>query len=398
MNNQTFRVMVSGANGTFTSTNATLRVLTDTNPPTLLTGYANANSIVLTFSENMSAATANVAANYTVTNSAGATFPVTTAALAANGTDVTLSFASLPAAQYFVVVNNLRDASTAGNRIAANSTVKVGVNATVIGFAGTWRYEQSGLDLRAQGWTNRTFNDGAWLSGPGLLDGKAGGRVATTLPFPVGTVILAPTNGPAGRYLTNTYFRGHFNLYGSGTGTVTFSTVRDDGFVMYLNGVEMRRTNMPAGTVTAATFATASVGDGILEGPISYRATNLVAGDNVIAVEMHQNATGSSDVTWGGQFDVLIPSTLVITQATGSCTFTPFTGPTLRLQRTAGTNIVLSWTNPVTNSCGSNAVYTLQQALTLSTSMVSTVWSDITTVSPHTAIGTNTSRFFRLRP
>ena len=30
-------------------------------------------------------------------------------------------------------------------------------------------------------------------------------------------------------------------------------------------------------------------------------------------------------------------------------------------------------------------------------SPAATVWSDITTVSPHTAVGTNTSRFFRLK-
>jgi hypothetical protein len=393
MNGTPFRVIVTGASGSVTSTNARLTVVADTNAPRIVSAFAESNSIIVSFSEAMNAASANTVGNYLVTNSAGTAFPVTTASLT-DGTNVALSFASLPLAQYFVVVNRVKDASTAGNVIATNSAVKVGVDATVIDYAGTWRYEQSGLDLSAQGWTNRTFNDGAWLSGPGLLDGKSG--TARTLPFPIGTVILAPTNGPGGRFLTNTYFRGHFNLYGSGTGTVTFSTFVDDGYVMYLNGVEMKRTNMPAGTVTAATFASAGVGDGTNQGPHTFIATNLVAGDNVIAVEVHQNALGSSDVTWGGQFAVSIPSMVLLPPSTNACIPNPVAAPRLLVQRATGTNVVLSWTNPL-DSCGNPAIFTLQQTLAFSNNVSATVWSDITTVNPYTAVGTNTTRFFRLK-
>jgi hypothetical protein len=386
-------VQVTGANGTLTSTNARLHVVADTISPVLLAGYASANSILLSFSEKMGASATTVG-NYLVTNSAGASFSATGATLQ-DGTNVVLTFASLPAAQYYVVVNNVRDASAAGNLIAANSIIKTGFDDTVRTYGDSWRYDQRGISL-GTAWTARTYDDSAWSgSGPGLLDGKAGGRVASTLPFPVGTVILAPTNGSV--YLTNTYFRTHFTSYASGTGTLTFTTVIDDGGVIYLNGAEVSRIRMNSGTVNYTTFANASVGDAALEGPFVVTVTNLLAGDNVIAVEVHQNATGSSDVTWGGEFSIFVPSSIpVFIPPPPACTNIALVLPTLRSQRVNGTNTLLSWSNPATNTCGSNAVFTLQQTLSLSNPASASRWTNVTAVSPYTAIGTNT-RFFRLK-
>jgi hypothetical protein len=122
-----------------------------------------------------------------------------------------------------------------------------------------------------------------------------------------------------------------------------------------------------------------------------------LAADNVIAVEVHQNATGSSDITWGGEFSVFVPSSVLPTNQPSPCTSIPLALPTLRFQRASGTNVVLSWTNPATNTCGSNAIFTLQQTLSITNPISATVWTDVTTVSPYTAIGTNRSRFFRLK-
>jgi hypothetical protein len=127
-----------------------------------------------------------------------------------------------------------------------------------------------------------------------------------------------------------------------------------------------------------------------------------VGGDNVIAVEVHQVSTGSSDMFWAGEFDVTIDS-IVFEPATNggpSCTYIPIppNTPKLNFQRAVnGTNIVLSWTNPVTNSCGSNAVFTLQQTLLMANPPAATLWQNVTNTSPYTAVGTNSSRFFRLK-
>jgi len=395
MNNAQYRVIV---NGSVTSTNARLHVLSDTIAPILLAAHADVNSILVTFSENMGAASANNVANYKVTNSLGQIFSPTSAALN-NGNSVLLSFSSLPADVYYVVVNNVRDSSSAGNLVKANSTVRAGFQGQVIDYGDTWRYDQRAIDLSAQGWTARTYNDGVWTgSGPGLLDGKAGGRTASTLPLPVGTVLNPPANN-GGTYLTTTYFRKHFSSYGVGVGDITFSTVMDDGAVIYLNGTEITRTRMPAGTVAFATQANGTaVGDATIEGPSTFTVSNLLAGDNVIAVEVHQNGTASSDVTWGGNFSVSTPSAIVIDlPPPPACTNITFAAPSLKYQRASGTNLVLSWINPATNSCGSNAVFTLQQSLSFTNPASATAWSDVTTVSPYTAIGTNRSRFFRLK-
>jgi hypothetical protein len=125
--------------------------------------------------------------------------------------------------------------------------------------------------------------------------------------------------------------------------------------------------------------------------------TNLAIGDNVIAVEIHQNGTASTDITWGGQFSLFVPSTIPVpVPPLSACTNIALTLPALRFQRVNGTNTLLSWTNPATNTCGSNAVFTLQQTLSLSNPASASRWSNVTAVGPYTAIGTNT-RFFRLK-
>ena len=76
--------------------------------------------------------------------------------------------------------------------------------------------------------------------------------------------------------------------------------MRDDGCVIYLNGVEVVRSNMPSGTVTYTTRATTAIGgtdeSAWLEAPID--PALLVAGTNVIAVELHQQSPTSTDISF----------------------------------------------------------------------------------------------------
>ena len=72
----------------------------------------------------------------------------------------------------------------------------------------------------------------------------------------------------------------------------------DDGAVVYLNGVEVLRENMPTGTVDATTLAAASVTDASqLYADIP--AESLVQGPNVLAVEVHQAESDDLDMTFG---------------------------------------------------------------------------------------------------
>jgi hypothetical protein len=107
-------------------------------------------------------------------------------------------------------------------------------------------------------------------------------------------------NQPAAKYIT-TYFRKTFELTSTEYSAIHLGARWDDGMVVYINGVEVRRENMPAGAITNQTLATASIG---VVAPMSvtnhsFTDGNLnpfVVGTNIIAVELHQGAASSSDV------------------------------------------------------------------------------------------------------
>jgi hypothetical protein len=79
--------------------------------------------------------------------------------------------------------------------------------------------------------------------------------------------------------------------------------VRDDGAVVYINGVEALRNNMPGGDITYRTWAS---GSGVPVGGTDESTFNmydidpdlLVEGTNVIAVEIHQVSATSSDISF----------------------------------------------------------------------------------------------------
>src|SRR5262249_33093539 len=75
--------------------------------------------------------------------------------------------------------------------------------------------------------------------------------------------------------------------------------LRDDGGIVYLNGVEIFRSNMPADPITAATFAaTTAADDGKTIFSARVKPGLLTAGVNVLAVEIHQATLTSSDVSF----------------------------------------------------------------------------------------------------
>ena len=66
---------------------------------------------------------------------------------------------------------------------------------------------------------------------------------------------------------------------------------RDDGAVVYANGVEVWRSNMPAGTITSATTASAAAVSQAEEEKFTTATLSLGSlhnGRNIFAVEVHQ--------------------------------------------------------------------------------------------------------------
>ena len=160
----------------------------------------------------------------------------------------------------------------------------------IFGINKSWKYNQTS-NLDGANWKVPAYNDSAWPSGPGLLGVENNAAVGT-----MATVLTL------GR--TNYYFRTGFNFTGDPNAVVlTFSNKIDDGAVFYLNGTEIQRIRMSAApaVITYTNYATStpSSGDATNWDVFTIVGTNLVAGTNVLAVEVHQASPGSSDIVFG---------------------------------------------------------------------------------------------------
>ena len=100
--------------------------------------------------------------------------------------------------------------------------------------AGTgWRYLDNGSDL-GTAWQAREYDDFSWPGGPAEL-GYGDGDEATIVSFGAD-----PLNKPI-----TTYFRRVFFVPDAQFAGLELRSLRDDGVVVYLNGTEIMRSNMP---------------------------------------------------------------------------------------------------------------------------------------------------------
>ena len=101
-----------------------------------------------------------------------------------------------------------------------------------------------------------------------------------------------------------TYFRHVFEINNSTDySNLEISIKRDDGAVIFLNGEEVARSNMPDGYISFDTPANSSVSS--LEEGTYYNyeipAIYLQSGQNIVSVEVHQRSQSSSDVSFDFQ-------------------------------------------------------------------------------------------------
>ncbi len=159
----------------------------------------------------------------------------------------------------------------------------------MVGWGASWKYLDDGSN-QGNSWTQIAFNDASWNSGNAEL-GYGDGDETTTVSY-----------GPSSsnKYIT-TYFRQTFNVSNPSQYTQLLGElVRDDGAVVYINGVEVFRSNMPGGNIGHTTLASGTIGFPF-EDDIHTFATSaslLINGNNVICVEVHQENTSSSDISF----------------------------------------------------------------------------------------------------
>lgn len=186
---------------------------------------------------------------------------------------------------------------------------------TLVGWGSNWLYydaEQEPDDQGSLDWNDVNFNDTNWSNGPAQL-GYGDNDEATEI----------------NNQTLTAYFRNTFNVIDSSVfGQIDFNLLYDDGAVIYLNGVEVWRVNMPSGAVNYNTFASGSSGD---DAQASIQLTvPLQNGDNVLAVEVHQRSSGSSDISFDFKLSGNAPGAVNVTR-----------GP--YLQSLSDTSVVINW-------------------------------------------------------
>ena len=220
-----------------------------------------------------------------------------------------------------------------------------------------WRYLDTGID-QGMAWLEAGFNDGGWREGAAEL-----GYGDTDQDRPEATIIRFGED-PLDKFITY-YFRRTFVLTNAASfGRIQFGLLRDDGAVVYLNGIEVFRSNMPDDPITFGTTASSSVSgqQEIAYFQIETNASFLVDGTNLLAVEVHQASPVSSDIS----FDLALmgarlnPPTII----THPVSITVSNGATVlfTVEATGAGGITYQWFFNGTNQlpAGTNATLTLR--------------------------------------
>jgi hypothetical protein len=215
-------------------------------------------------------------------------------------------------AGFYLVVTNVSGAATSA---LATLTVDFGLIGDVqtnrlLSMGAIWKFNQTGTNIGAS-WMLTNYSDSlaaGWLSGPGIFDQKyLGGNPTNRLTVDGEQIATLLTMKQSGTNVCTFYFRGHFNFPWSLSQVVgaqlQASALIDDGAVFYLNGSEGYRLGVTNTAWNA--WASRTIGDPTHES-FALPLTNLLSGSNLIAVELHQAASSSSDITFGLALDASV--------------------------------------------------------------------------------------------
>jgi secreted PhoX family phosphatase len=144
----------------------------------------------------------------------------------------------------------------------------------------SWSYKDNN-QAQPAGWNAQTYDISTWAVGNGPLG--YGDPVTTTI-----------NSG-----LTTAYFAKDFTVdLSTLSDTMELGIMRDDGIIVYLNGEEVVRDNMPAGAVTFNTFSSTTI-DGAAESVynlFTIPKSKFVNGVNRLSIELHNRSATSSDL------------------------------------------------------------------------------------------------------
>lgn len=229
----------------------------------------------------------------------------TASTAAADGGDAINTF-TIPTSSFSAGINHIavevhQNAASSSDLVFDMELVGNLTPVSLIAYGQNWKYLDNGSN-QGTAWSATAFNDASWKTGAS----KFGyGDAATTVVYSgcPPSNYPAPENpapGCATKFIT-TYFRKTFNITGIASFTsFTFNVVRDDGYVIYINGTEAARNNMPGGAISYTTLASSNINGAAETTPVTFDisacAGLFVEGSNTIAIEIHQDVATSSDL------------------------------------------------------------------------------------------------------
>lgn len=142
---------------------------------------------------------------------------------------------------------------------------------TLFKFGRSWK-EVLPTTGEPSGWEASNFNDAGWSA------------------YTSGSSLTGTNSAPTA------YFRFSFSVTNPTQYTDFTLNIKDrQGAVVYINGVEVGRDNMPSGTVSNSTSASNGRGNTSGNVNLTIPSSAFSAGTNVIAVEVHRRTQGSND-------------------------------------------------------------------------------------------------------
>ena len=298
-----YRVRVSNGSGTAVSRDAIVTVTTDS--PHILGAVALASnnvSFLVTFDRAMNFISFDPFTFHFVARTDTNLFNdlLSTSGSLTNGTNLLLTtlFPRVVGVNYRLAVDadGIVD-SCAGNPVGATN-LNAYTEVVLADFdidTDLWSYNESGNDLGAA-WREPAYDASAWLTGPAFFGLETAANVLGVIrtPWSVSTNITY-------------YLRKSVNVPapGSQISSLTLRQQVDDGSVTYINGVEVDRYGFAAGvTVTNGSLAASPAEPQPLI-TTSLSTSNVIEGRNVIAVEVHQTSTNSSDILYGSKLSAI---------------------------------------------------------------------------------------------
>jgi len=271
-----------------------------------------------------------------------------------------------PGGKYYLQTRSSHDGVLSTLSCSFSTTTSVARTLLLDMTTSPWKYTTNNLDLT--NWKRLGDDDSAWF-GPSNGCFHIENSVSGGVTFAPRNTLLPP--GYVVPIFRTYYFKTPFVYTGSTAGlSLTLSNYIDDGAAFYLNGGEIGRIRLSAGA-NYSTFAlggpcggtpfandAASICPDVFTVSGNAVATNLLQGDNMLAVEVHNvsGGTTSQDIFFGSTLFANTPANsmpkLFITVENGMSTLS-WNGSGFVLQRSTNLSSPANWTDvpgPVTQS------------------------------------------------